>query len=47
MLDIPSKYIEDFCVIISVDVDIFSEELIDTSCIRSFPFGFCHFSSYG
>ena len=30
--DIPSKYIEDFCVIVSVAVGIFSERLTDTSC---------------
>ena len=30
--DIPSKYIENFCVIVSVAVDIFSEILTDTSC---------------
>ena len=29
--DIPSKYIEDFCVIVSVAVGIFSERLTDTS----------------
>ena len=29
---IPSKYIENFCVIISVTVGIFSERLTDTSC---------------
>ena len=41
-LDIPSKYIEDFCVIISVAQDIFSERLTNTSCqyfsIWFFPF---------
>ena len=29
---IPSKYIEDFCVIVSVAVGIFSKRLTDTSC---------------
>ena len=29
--DIPRKYIEDFCVIVSVAVGIFSERLTDTS----------------
>ena len=29
--DIPSKYIENFCVIFSVAVGIFSEKLTDTS----------------
>ena len=31
-LDVPSKYIEDLCAIISVAVVIFSERLTDTSC---------------
>ena len=30
--DIPSKYIQNFCVIVSVAVGIFSERLTDTSC---------------
>ena len=30
--DVPSKYIENFCVIVFVAVDIFSEILTDTSC---------------
>ena len=30
--DIPSKYIENFCVIVSAAVGIFSERLTDTSC---------------
>ena len=30
--DIPSKYIEDSCVSVSVPVSIFSERLTDTSC---------------
>ena len=30
--DIPSRYIENFCVIVSVDVDIFSERLTNTYC---------------
>ena len=30
--DIPSKYIDNFCVIVSVAVGVFSERLTDTSC---------------
>ena len=30
--DIPSKYIQNFCVIVSTAVGIFSEGVIDTSC---------------
>ena len=30
--DIPSKYIDNFCVIVSIDPGIFSERLADTSC---------------
>ena len=37
--DIPSKYIEAFCVIVSVSVGIFSERLTDTSC-QYFSFDF-------
>ena len=35
--DIPSKYIDDFCVTVSVAVGIFSERLTSTSC-QCFPF---------
>ena len=46
--NIPSKYIENFCVIISVAVGILSERLTDTSCKG---FSLCsflwYFSSYG
>ena len=45
-LDIPSKYIEDFCVIVSVAVGIFSERLL-THLVRIFPYNFWHFSNYG
>ena len=31
-LDIPRKYIDNFYVIVSVIMDIFSERLTDTSC---------------
>ena len=31
-LDIPSKYIDSFCVIVSIVAGIFSERLADTSC---------------
>ena len=45
--DIPSKYIENFCVIVSVDVDIFSERLTNTLS-GFFPLIFLsYFSSYG
>ena len=37
--DIPSKYIENFCVIVSVPVGTFSERLTDTSC-QDFSFWF-------
>ena len=40
--DIPSKYIEDFCIIASVAVVLFSERLTDTSfqyfSLRFLPF---------
>ena len=39
-----SKYIENFCVIISVVVGIFSEWLTDTSCQRSSLWFFCGIS---
>ena len=46
-LDTPIKYIEDFCVIVSVVVGSFSEILTDTSCQEFFSLTFWHFSSYG
>ena len=45
-VDIPSKYINDFCIIASVAVDLFSERLTDTY-FSIFPLNFCHCSSYG
>ena len=30
--DISSKYMEDFCILVSVAMGIFSERLADTSC---------------
>ena len=46
--NIPSKYIENFCVIISVAVSILSERLTDTSCKGFSLCGFLwYFSSYG
>ena len=42
LLDIPSKYTQDLCVIVSVAVGIFSERLTDLSC-EDFPFGLWHF----
>ena len=38
--DISSKYRENFCVIVSVAVGIFSEKLTDTSCQDLFPLFF-------
>ena len=37
---------EDFCVIVSLAVGIFQKDQL-THLVRIFPFGFCHFSSYG
>ena len=45
-LDIPSKYIGYFCVIVSDAADIFSEGLTDTSSQIFFPSVFWHFFSY-
>ena len=45
--DIPSKYIENFCVIVSVAVGIFSERSSDTSCQDFSLWFFWYFSSYG
>ena len=42
-LDIPSRYIKGFCIIVSAAVDIFSGHILSVY----FPFGFCYFSSYG
>ena len=42
LFDIPSKYIEGFCVIVSLDVGIFSERLTETSC-RYFSLWFLPF----
>ena len=43
--DIHSKYIEDFCIIVSVAVGMFSERLTDTCC-QYFPFGFLPFQNW-
>ena len=45
--DITSKYIENFCVIVSVAVGIFSERSSDTSCQDFSLWFFWYFSSYG
>ena len=42
--DIPSKYIENFCIIVSVTVGIFSKRLTDTSCQDFFLWFFCGIS---
>ena len=42
--DIPSKYIENFCVIVSVTVGIFSKRLTDTSCQDFLLWFFCGIS---
>ena len=45
--DIPSKYIENFFVILYVAVGIFSD-ILKTHLVRIFPFDFfLYFSSYG
>ena len=43
---IPSKYIEDICVTVSVSLLVYFQNGL-THLVRIFSFGFWHFSSYG